>query len=126
MPSDSLPPPSLPGGRPLDEEHSFALAADGTRLFVRSKNGAHAPSDVRAFLCDGILCDGFIWKYLWNDLAAEVSLTHWHYRGHGRSGAPRDEARIDIAAHFNARPDRPMPSTATHTRLRPAAGPAEP
>jgi pimeloyl-ACP methyl ester carboxylesterase len=107
--SDSLPPPSLPGGRPLDEEHSFAIAADGTRLFVRSKNGAHdldpaSPTDgrgeaVRAFLCDGILCDGFIWKYLWNDLAAEVPLTHWHYRGHGRSGAPRDEERIDIAAH---------------------------
>ena len=24
---------------------------------------------MRAFFCDGILCDGFIWKYLWNDLA---------------------------------------------------------
>ena len=28
-----------------------------------------------------------------------VPLTHWHYRGHGRSHEPIDEARIDIAAH---------------------------
>ena len=60
---------------------------------------SHAEGAVRAFLCDGILCDGFIWKYLWEDLAPTVALTHWHYRGHGRSGPPSDPDRIDIAAH---------------------------
>jgi len=104
-----------------EEEQTFAVADDDTKLFVRSRivgprritsgiaegESSEAPEDpargdrrdVRVFLCDGILCDGFIWKYLWNDLADVVSLTHWHYRGHGRSGAPHDPERIDIAAH---------------------------
>lgn len=88
-----------PSGFPPDEEHAFAVARDGTRLFVRSKNGAHPSSAVRLFLCDGILCDGFIWKYVWSELSDLAPLTHWHYRGHGRSGAPQDPDRIDIAAH---------------------------
>jgi pimeloyl-ACP methyl ester carboxylesterase len=87
-------PPGAPG-----EVHSFAVAEDGTRLFVRSREGAHPPGSVRAFLCDGIACDGFIWKYAWHDLAPVLPLTHWHYRGHGRSAPPRDPDRIDIAAH---------------------------
>ena len=56
-------------------------------------------------LCDGLLCDGFIWKYLWDDLAAVGPVAHWHYRGHGRSGAPRDPSRVemtDFAADLDA------------------------
>jgi pimeloyl-ACP methyl ester carboxylesterase len=54
---------------------------------------------VHAILSDGILCDGFIWKYVWDELASVVPLVHWHYRGHGRSAPPADPERIDIAAH---------------------------
>jgi pimeloyl-ACP methyl ester carboxylesterase len=54
---------------------------------------------VHAILSDGILCDGFIWKYVWDELGAVVPLVHWHYRGHGRSAPPADPERIDIAAH---------------------------
>jgi pimeloyl-ACP methyl ester carboxylesterase len=54
---------------------------------------------VELIFCDGILCDGFIWKYLWSDLAETCDVAHWHYRGHGRSGAPVDKTRIDIPAH---------------------------
>jgi pimeloyl-ACP methyl ester carboxylesterase len=54
---------------------------------------------VSLVFCDGILCDGFIWKYLWGELAERCDVAHWHYRGHGRSGAPIDKSRIDIAAH---------------------------
>jgi len=54
---------------------------------------------VRAIFSDGILCDGFIWKYLWNELAPVLPLVHWHYRGHGRSAPPADPNRVDIAAH---------------------------
>lgn len=54
---------------------------------------------MHAILSDGVLCDGFIWKYLWDDLARTVPLVHWHYRGHGRSAPPADPDRIDIAAH---------------------------
>src|SRR4051812_47081298 len=89
-----------------DETHSFAIARDGTRLFVRSKydpsgdaGGLTSAVALRAFLCDGIACDGFIWKYLWDDLSKVVPVTHWNYRGHGRSAPPADPDRIDITAH---------------------------
>lgn len=60
-----------------------------------------AEGRLRAIFCDGILCDGFIWKYLWNDVAASgcCDVAHWHYRGHGRSAAPADPQKIDIAQH---------------------------
>ncbi len=54
---------------------------------------------VTAILSDGILCDGFIWKYLWEDLGRLMPVVHWHYRGHGRSATPVDPERIDIPAH---------------------------
>ncbi len=76
---------------------SFALGADGTRLYVRER--AEARSGVTTILCDGICCDGYIWKYLWDDLASLTRLCHWHYRGHGRSASPVDPARIDVATH---------------------------
>jgi pimeloyl-ACP methyl ester carboxylesterase len=66
---------------------------------VRTRTGGHDPGETHAFLSDGILCDGFIWKYLWDELAPIVPLVHWHYRGHGRSAPPADPQRIDIAAH---------------------------
>jgi pimeloyl-ACP methyl ester carboxylesterase len=53
---------------------------------------------VHAIFSDGVLCDGFIWKYLWEDLAPIVSLAHWHYRGHGRSAAPVDPDRVSVSS----------------------------
>lgn len=91
--SDSLPPPGP------SEEHESISAEDGTRLFLRKMPSRERSARLRAIFCDGILCDGFIWKYLWNDVAKLCDVAHWHYRGHGRSGAPADPARIDIAAH---------------------------
>jgi len=73
----------------------FVAAADGTRLYVRERRGAGA---LTAVLCDGIACDGFIWRYLVDDLLSVSSVLHWNYRGHGRSGAPVDPERIDIEA----------------------------
>jgi len=61
--------------------------------------GAHPDQAVRAFFCDGILCEGFIWKYLWKSMAPDAPLVHWNYRGHGRSSMPKDPDRIDIGAH---------------------------
>lgn len=54
---------------------------------------------MHAIFSDGILCDGFIWKYLWAALPDLVPVVHWHYRGHGRSALPADPNRIDIPAH---------------------------
>ena len=81
---------------------TFAEASDGTRLYVREHASRRPPDEERglvetgltAFLCDGIACDGFIWKYLWDFLADRMRVVHWHYRGHGRSRMPVDPSRI--------------------------------
>jgi pimeloyl-ACP methyl ester carboxylesterase len=95
---------------------SFATGADGTRLYVRkaprriaiAPQGAAEPPlagdlpparPVVSVFSDGILCDGFIWKYLWEAVADRMPVAHWHYRGHGRSGIPVDPNAIDIQAH---------------------------
>ena len=49
--------------------------------------------------CDGLVCDGYIYRYLWDDLAELLPVAHFHYRGHGRSGLPVDREQVDVAAH---------------------------
>jgi len=49
-----------------------------------------------AVLNDGLGCDGFIWRYLWEPLTARRRVLHWNYRGHGRSGVPHDDSRIGM------------------------------
>jgi len=74
---------------------SYAVASsDGSPLFYESwgERGANAP----ALLCDGIGCDGYVWRYLRQDLADRFGL-HPHYRGHGRTAPPRDPQRVTIA-----------------------------
>lgn len=60
--------------------------------------GPLAPSRPTALLCDGLACDGFIWKYLWDELADWLDVAHFHYRGHGRSGLPLDTEQIGLHA----------------------------
>ena len=94
--SKSIPPASsIPAG----ESHTFVTAQDGTRLFLRTRSTEHVRDKATMLFCDGIVCDGFIWKYLWPALAESYPLAHFHYRGHGRSAKPADPDRIDIAAH---------------------------
>lgn len=72
----------------------YAVASsDGSPLFYESwgERGALTP----ALLCDGIGCDGYVWRYLRDDLGARFGL-HPHYRGHGRTAAPRDPARVTV------------------------------
>lgn len=54
-------------------------------------------SAVTLVMCDGIGCDGYVWKHLRRALAPEYRLIHWHYPGHGRSPMPRDSKRTTIA-----------------------------
>jgi pimeloyl-ACP methyl ester carboxylesterase len=77
----------------MDPPDRFATARDGTRIWWRS-SGAGEPAVV---LTDGIACAGFIWKYLEKALARRRRVIRWHYRGHGRSEAPRDPARVTVA-----------------------------
>lgn len=100
---------------------SFVVADDGTKLYMRAHEGptllsaraetgaveasppggtgTHGLEGVVSVLCDGIACDGFIWKYLWEALAKRTKVAHFHYRGHGRSKRPADPTRIDVVAH---------------------------
>lgn len=74
---------------------TFVRGADGTRLYARERDGA---GPVTAVLCDGIACDGFIWRFLVDDLLPVARVVHWNYRGHGRSAAPADPKNIDLRA----------------------------
>ncbi len=87
-----------PGGKPSGASvvELRAEGPDGTPLYVRRREGA---SGVTAVLCDGIICDGYIYKYLWDDLAPLTSVAHWNYRGHGRSGVPVDPMLIRVEDH---------------------------
>ena len=68
-------------------------ARDGTQLIVRSwLEGEGAP----LILCDGLGCDGYIWKYVERRFAGERPLFHLQYRGHGRSDVPRDLDTIRV------------------------------
>jgi pimeloyl-ACP methyl ester carboxylesterase len=73
---------------------NYAVAtSDGSPLFYESWGdcGVKAP----VLLCDGIGCDGYVWRYLRQDLTDRCAL-HPHYRGHGRTAAPRDPQRVTI------------------------------
>lgn len=71
-------------------ESGFTEGADGTRIHY-SVVGEGAPA---LLCCDGIGCDGFVWKYLVRDFAATHRIVRWHYRGHGRSGVPKDRSHV--------------------------------
>lgn len=73
---------------------SYAVASsDGSPLFYESwgERAAKAP----VLLCDGIGCDGYVWRYLRQDFSDRFGL-HPHYRGHGRTAPPRDPTRVTI------------------------------
>lgn len=71
----------------------FLQTRDGASLWFE---GRGQPGAAPAVLNDGLGCDGFIWRYLWEPLAAKRRVMHWNYRGHGRSGVPDDDSRIGV------------------------------
>lgn len=75
---------------------SFATGPDGTHLYVRQRVGR---GETVFLLCDGIVCDRYIYKYLWDDLAEFGGVAHWNYRGHGRSALPTDPSCIRVVDH---------------------------
>jgi pimeloyl-ACP methyl ester carboxylesterase len=79
---------------PLVDRRGFAVGCDDTPIFYRVHGPAQAPAVV---FCDGIGCDGYVWKYLEASLAGTHRIVHWHYRGHGRTPMPRHPRRVDIA-----------------------------
>jgi pimeloyl-ACP methyl ester carboxylesterase len=85
---------------PEPSSEGLARGADGTRLYFHRQAGPPrvGAAGLTALLCDGLACDGFIWKYLWNELAEQLNVAHSHYRGHGRSGLPIDTEQIGVKA----------------------------
>jgi pimeloyl-ACP methyl ester carboxylesterase len=75
------------------DRQGFAVGRDETPLYYRVRGPAHASAIV---FCDGIGCDGYVWKYLERELSPNHRVVHWHYRGHGRTPPPRDRRHIDI------------------------------
>lgn len=72
----------------------YAVApSDGSPLFYEAwgERGHAMP----VLLCDGIGCDGYVWRHLRHDLDHRTCV-HPHYRGHGRTAPPRDPARVTI------------------------------
>jgi pimeloyl-ACP methyl ester carboxylesterase len=65
---------------------------DGTELYF-TVSGA-GPIDF--ILCDGIGCDGFVWRYLRPELERRGRVIHMHMRGHGLSGSPDNSENLDI------------------------------
>ncbi|MBA3817685.1 MAG: alpha/beta hydrolase [Deltaproteobacteria bacterium] len=79
---------------PVKTAWGYAVAtSDGSSLFYESwgERGVLSP----VLLCDGIGCDGYVWRYLRADLGHRFGL-HPHYRGHGRTAPPLDASRVTI------------------------------
>jgi pimeloyl-ACP methyl ester carboxylesterase len=76
------------------DREGYAVAIDGAPIFYEVFGSGAAGA---VALCDGIGCDGFIWKYLKPALIeAGYRVVHLHYRGHGRTPPPRDRRHLGI------------------------------
>ena len=70
----------------------FTRMPDGTRL-AYNLYGPRLRGETargRIVLCDGISCDGYIFQHLRPAFEGQYDILHLNYRGHGRSGLPRD------------------------------------
>jgi len=76
----------------------FLKTWDGTRIAftVSGQKEIDGKPVRRIVLCDGISCDGYIFRAILPWLEARFSVLHAHYRGHGRSGLPRDESHCTL------------------------------
>jgi pimeloyl-ACP methyl ester carboxylesterase len=73
------------------DREMYIRSGVGTRLWAASV-GRGTP----VVLCDGLGCDGYVWKYILPDLARDCHVVRWHYRGHGLSEAPKDLSQMSI------------------------------
>ncbi len=83
----------MPDGGTRSFHQSIFTTDDGAPLWFEERGEGSA---LPAVLCDGLGCDGFIWRYLWEPLASTRRVLHWNYRGHGKSGVPTDDTRIGV------------------------------
>ncbi len=67
--------------------------SDGVDLSVRVAGREDGPA---LLLCDGIGCDGFIWRYIKKHFSDAFRIVHFHYRGHGLSALPTDDSSLSV------------------------------
>ena len=103
--SPSGPPGSLELARGR-RRTGFARTSEGTELFYEvlgdvpadvSPSGTRSPHSTTLLLCDGLGCDGYVWKYLQWALSPTYRLVHFHYRGHGQSALPADLSSVTLS-----------------------------
>lgn len=88
-PNAALPTPSP---RNAYATQGYATSRDGTRIHYYSVG----EGPVALVCCDGVGCDGYVWKYIADDLSAQFRVVRWHYRGHGLSETPGDFSRYRL------------------------------
>jgi len=64
-------------------KEAFVNSRDGIDIYYEREGQGRG-----LLLCDGLLCQGHIWKYFVSALANKWECIHWHYPGHGRSDDP--------------------------------------
>lgn len=77
-------------------QEGFVAAVDGAPIYYRSMGVEDSRAPTLVFY-DGVGCAGYAWRYLIEHFRDDHRLVHWHYRGHGLSGRPRDFDRLGIA-----------------------------
>ena len=80
----------------LQEDVSYWFVTDdGTKLYFEVKIPKNA-SGLPWVLCDGLGCDGYVWKYMEAHFGHKHPMIHLHYRGHGKSDVPTDLSSVSI------------------------------
>ena len=66
----------------------FIRSFDGTRIYYKVIQTVKSKAKPWLILFDGVGCDGYVWKYIIEDLKGKWNFIHMHYRGHGNSDVP--------------------------------------
>ena len=62
---------------PKFDDERFVTSSVGTPLWT-----GIAGSGPAVVLCDGLGCDGYVWKHILTDLRRDHTVVRLHYRGH--------------------------------------------
>ena len=73
------------------QEERYVTSHDGTDLYTYA-SGTGLP----LVMCDGLGCDGFIWRYMKRFFAGRFRLVRWHHRGHGLSQIPKEQDALSV------------------------------